>query len=65
MSPQFRREIEFDDYYQSHNRAGVSRIGTMIGSAIEETRLDFEATVTLRDPIGDEISDTKAATNSI
>jgi hypothetical protein len=55
MAPKFRREIEFDDYYQFQNRAGVTRIiGGVIGAAIDETRLDFEATVTLRDPIGDD-----------
>jgi hypothetical protein len=54
MAPGFRREIEFDDYYGFHAQAGVTRIGTMLGVPIEETRLDFEVTVTLRDPIGDD-----------
>jgi hypothetical protein len=54
MAPGFRREIEFDDYYRFHAQAGATRIGTMLGVPIEETRLDFEATVTLRDPIGDD-----------
>jgi hypothetical protein len=54
MKPGFRREIEFDDYYRFHGQAGVTKIGTMLGVPVEETRLDFEATVTLRDPIGDD-----------
>jgi hypothetical protein len=54
MAPKFRREIEFDDYYRFHAEAGATRIATMLGVPIEETRLDFAATVTLRDPIGDD-----------
>jgi hypothetical protein len=55
MKPEFRREIEFDDYYRFHGQAGATRIGKrVIWADIEETRLDFEVTVTLRDPIGDD-----------
>jgi hypothetical protein len=55
MKPGFRREIEFDDYYRFHGQAGATRIGKrVIRADIEETRLDFQATVTLRDPIGDD-----------
>ncbi len=56
MEPGFRREIKFDDYHQFQKRAGTTRIGSrVIRADIEETRLDFEATVTLRDPIGDDL----------
>src|SRR5215218_5243397 len=54
MAPRFRREIEFDDYVRFHDQAGVTRIMDNMGDPIETTRLSFEATVTLRDPIGDD-----------
>lgn len=54
MAPKFRREIMFDDFYPFQDRAGLTRIVGSMGHPIETTRLSFEATVTLRDPIGDD-----------
>jgi hypothetical protein len=54
MRPEFQREIEFDDYYQFQNRAGLTRIVGSLGVPVDKVRLDYDATVTLRDPIGDD-----------
>jgi hypothetical protein len=54
IAPGYRREIEFDDYYRFHDRAGITRIVGNMGYAIEQTPLSYEAVVTLRDPIGDD-----------
>jgi hypothetical protein len=54
MRPGFRREIDFDDYYQFQNRAGLTRIVGSLGVSVDKVRLDYDATVTLRDPIGDD-----------
>ena len=54
MEPRFYRDMEFDDYYPFQNHAGLTRIGRSLRPDIKETQLDFEATVTLRDPIRDD-----------
>jgi hypothetical protein len=54
MTPGFHREVEFDDYYEFQNEAGLTRIVGSLGHEIDTTQLSFEATVTLRDPIGDD-----------
>jgi hypothetical protein len=54
MPPGFSVEVKFTDFYEFQQRAGLTRIVNSMGAEVDPTRLSFQATVTLRDPIGDD-----------